>query len=117
MEIELENKRKEEAERAERDRKDDEFNRRQEEADRKLEANLKELEDKMAKINLDIERKVEDAESGGSWLMFFFILILAGIAVIFGYAKKNGCSYADAVKAIHGNVRGWLFKLTKVKKR
>ena len=36
--------------------------------------------------------------------MIFFLLILAGIAVIFGYAKKNGCSYADAVKAI----RGWL---------
>lgn len=92
------NREREEAERAEKER---------EEAQRRRD---KELEETLDRISRELQgemRRVELRGNDGRSNLFLWLLLIVvgGAAGIFVYAKKNGCSYADAIKKIVEKVR------------
>lgn len=95
---------REEAERAEKERKEVQRHR-----DKELEETLDRMNREAEEITRQLENRVN---GGGSRLpLWLFLIIVGSAAGIFVYAKKNGCSYADAIKKIVEKVRDMASRL------
>ena len=82
-----------------------------------IERASKELDEKLDRINRETEKQIREIEEkvreteggvnddGPSPFLWLLLIVVGSCAGIFVYAKKNDCSYADAIKKIVEKVR------------